>query len=111
MSSARAAYSVDQIKLGNIACSGAVLCALCDLLSSGDIQPPKSETCTIEQLRDVLKDISLKAECSIKTLRKSLEVLEDDSSAYSQQLTKALLLESAANYIDIAYRYLLDFKG
>ena len=29
--------AVDQIKLGNIACSGAVLCALCELLENGDI--------------------------------------------------------------------------
>lgn len=33
--------AVDQIKLGNIACSGAVLCALCELLANGDI--PSSE--------------------------------------------------------------------
>ncbi|MCH5146516.1 MAG: hypothetical protein J1F61_00750 [Clostridiales bacterium] len=31
-------YAVNQIKLGNIACSCAVLCALCDLLANGDIQ-------------------------------------------------------------------------
>lgn len=29
--------AVEQIRLGNIACSGAVLCALCDLLANGDI--------------------------------------------------------------------------
>lgn len=30
--------AVNQIKLGNIACSGAVLSALCDLLANGDIE-------------------------------------------------------------------------
>ncbi len=30
--------AIDQIKLGNIACSGAVLCAICELLANGDIK-------------------------------------------------------------------------
>lgn len=30
--------AVDQIKFGNIACDGAVLCAICDLLANGDIK-------------------------------------------------------------------------
>ncbi len=36
--------AVDQIKLGNIACSGAVLCALCDLLANGDIEGGANST-------------------------------------------------------------------
>ena len=30
--------AIDQVNLGKVACSGAVLCALCDLLANGDIE-------------------------------------------------------------------------
>ena len=35
--------ATDQLKLGNIACDGIVLIALCDLIANGDIAPQSSD--------------------------------------------------------------------